>query len=136
MISHFFKIFSDINHKAMRAKIIYICFISYEKTLTFITMTYLRVISTRCRSTCTLRRARNFLYLSSLNFRFFLVVRDFVDARPYNNNMSFFDSFESTLKTTSKSIFSNTSFSFSAFWFTVCDWSSKIFDWVTHSMNC
>ena len=105
MINHFFKIISIVNHKTIKAKIIYMCFILYERTLTFIIMTYSRVISTKCKLACTLRRTRNFLYLSFLSFRFFLTVKDFVDARFYNDNISFFNSFESTLRTASEKFF-------------------------------
>ena len=86
-------------------------FILYEKTLTFIIMIYSRVILIKCKSTCTFERIKNFLYLSFLNFRFFLIAKDFVDARFHNDKISFFDSFESTLKTTFESIFFNTLFS-------------------------
>ena len=86
-------------------------FISYEKTLIFIIMIYSRIILTRCKSTCTLKRVKNFLYLSFLNFQFFLTAKDFVDARSRNNNTLFFDSFDSILRTASESIFFNISFS-------------------------
>ena len=92
----------------------YICFISYDKIFKFIIVTYLRVMSIKCKSTWTLNNARNFLYLFFLYFLLlFFFAKDFcICARFWNDNTSFSEFFPSSLKTTSKKTFYKILFSF------------------------